>query len=62
VIKIDKYVDANGLAEYLGVSRMTVYNMLKAGQLPQGERFRRSRRWNLDDIREFLKGVRKIES
>ena len=56
---MDKYVNAGELAEYLGVSRMTVYNMLKDGQLPEGARFRKSRRWNLDDVREFLKGDKK---
>lgn len=60
---MDRYVNVNGLAEYLGylgVSRMTVYNMLKINQLPQGERFtRRSIRWNLDDVREFLKSSKK---
>jgi len=55
VINIDKFVNMKGLAEYLSVSRMTLYNMLKAGQLPQGKRFGKSaRRWNLDDVKEFL--------
>ena len=53
---MDKYVNVNGLAEYLSISRMTIYNMMKAGQLPQGNKFRGVRRWNLDDVREFLKG------
>ena len=55
MIKIDKFVNMKELAEYLSVSRMTLYNMLKAGQLPQGKVFGKSaRRWNLDDVKEFL--------
>ena len=56
---MDKYVNSQELAEYLGVSRMTVYNMLKDGQIPQGTKLRGAHRWNLDDVREFLKGKKK---
>ena len=55
---MDKYVNADELAKYLGVSRMTIYNMMKDGQLPKGNKLRGLRRWNLDDVREFLKGVK----
>ena len=41
------FININEVAEYLGVSRMTVYNMVKDGQLPQGRKFRGSRRWDL---------------
>lgn len=56
---MDKYVNAQELASYLGVSRMTVYNMLRDGQIPQGTKLRGARRWNLEDVREFLKEKKK---
>ena len=54
------FININEVAEYLGVSRMTVYNMVKDGQLPQGRKFRGSRRWDFEELKDFLKKPEEI--
>ncbi len=34
---------------------MTVYKFAKEGKLPQGIKIGDCRRWNLDEVKEFLK-------
>ena len=50
-----RYLSVKEVAEYLGVSRMTIYNMVKDKQLPQGRRFRGVRRWDFEELKDFLK-------
>lgn len=52
---IDKYVNIKELAEYLGMSRMAVYKFAKEGKLPRGVKIGDCRRWNLEEVKEFLK-------
>lgn len=52
---IDKYVNLEELAQYLGMSRTAVYKFAKEGKLPQGIKIGDCRRWNLDEVKEFLK-------
>ena len=53
---MDRYLNIKEVGEYLGLSRMTVYNMVKDGQLPQGRKFRGARRWDFEELKDFLKG------
>ena len=55
---MDRYLNIQEVSEYLGLSRMTVYNMVKNGELPQGYKFRGARRWNFEELKDFLKGAK----
>ena len=57
----NRYLNVNEVARYLGVSRMTVYNMVRDEQLPQGRKFRGVRRWDFEELKEFLKGVKNAD-
>lgn len=50
-----KFIKARELANILGVTISTVYNLENAGQLPQSVKFGKSRRWDVDEVRSFLK-------
>lgn len=50
-----KLIKARELANILGVTISTVYNLENAGQLPQSVKFGKSRRWDVDEVRSFLK-------
>ncbi len=49
-----KLIKARELANILGVTISTVYNLENAGQLPQSVKFGKSRRWDVDEVRNFL--------
>ena len=55
-----RFININEVAEYLGLSRMTVYNMVKDGQLPQGRKFRGARRWDIEELKSFLKEAENV--
>ena len=49
-----QWLNVLGVAERYGVSRATVFNLLKAGELPKGIRItRRNVRWRADALDEF---------
>lgn len=50
-----KLIKARELANILGVTISTVYNLDNAGQLPQSVKFGKSRRWDFDEIVNFFK-------
>ena len=52
----DEYISASQLGRMLNLSRGSIYNMRKRGELPQGIRIGGCRRWNMAEIRSFLKG------
>ena len=49
------YIRAKQLAQELGVTVKTIYNLMNTGQLPQGVKFGKSRRWDMDEIKTFIK-------
>ena len=48
------YVNAVTLAKSLGISRVTLYNLIKRGELPAGVKIGRCRRWSVSLVNEFL--------
>ena len=52
--KLDRFLKPVELAKALGVSRCTVYALVRKGVLPQGVRLGRSRRWRVADIQDAL--------
>ena len=50
------YISADQLARMLNMSRGTIYAMRRKGILPEGVKLGNSRRWNLAEIKSFLKG------
>ncbi len=53
----DEYVSASDIARMLRISRGTVYNMRRNGDLPPGVKIGGNvRRWSLTELQSFLKG------
>ena len=50
-----KYFTIKDLAKRYGVSRITIFNRVKAGLLPRGIKLGFSRRWSIDEIEEAEK-------
>ena len=42
------------LAAKLKITVQTVYSLIKAGQLPAGVKIGKSRRWNWEQVNEFI--------
>jgi len=56
--EFEGYLTANDLAEFLRMSRSNVYSLVQRGILPPGIRIGGCRRWNMAEIRSFLRGGR----
>jgi len=52
----DIYVSANEIARMLKLSRGSIYNMRKRGEIPAGRKIGGVRRWNMAELDAFLKG------
>lgn len=53
----DMYISAAQLGRMLNISRGTVYNMRRNGDLPPGVKIGGNvRRWSLTELNAFLKG------
>lgn len=52
---IGKYVSATELARELGIARSGIFNLVKTGKFPHGIKIGRNRRWNVEEIKEWLK-------
>ncbi len=53
----DEYVSASDIARMLKISRGSVYNMRRNGDLPEGVKIGGNvRRWSLTELNAFLKG------
>lgn len=51
----DRYITASELADMLQLTRVSIYNMRRRGVLPEGKKIGGVRRWNVREIREFMK-------
>lgn len=54
-VKLEHYVNASTLAQALGISRSGLFQLVKRGELPQGYRLGHSRRWCLEEVKDWLK-------
>ena len=54
-----EFLKARQLAQRLGITVKTVYNLVDTGELPAGVKFGKSRRWDWDTVKGFLKEVKK---
>ncbi len=52
----DEYISASQLGRMLNLSRGSIYNMRKRGELPEGKRIGGVRRWSMAELNAFLKG------
>lgn len=52
----DEYISASQLGQMLNLSRGSIYNMRKRGELPEGKRIGGVRRWSMAELNAFLKG------
>ena len=52
--KLDGYLSANDLAEFLRVSRSCVYSLVQRGLLPPGIKLGGNRRWPVDSLKAYL--------
>lgn len=50
-------LNAKQLAEYLGVKPRTIYALMKSGSLPAGAKFGGSRRWDLQEVKQWFDGL-----
>ena len=53
--ELGSYVGVRELSRALGLSRTGIYTLCRRGELPQGIRLGHSRRWNVQEISEFLR-------
>ena len=53
-VTLDTYVTTAELQKALNLSRTSIYQLSKQGQMPQGVRIGRSRRWAVSEIRAWL--------
>ena len=59
---MDKYVTADEIAKMLKLSRCSIYNMRKRGDLPEGVKIGGVRRWNLAELLSFLTISKAVEN
>ena len=52
----DTYISASQLGRMLNLSRGSIYNMRKRGDIPEGRRIGGVRRWSMAELQSFLKG------
>ena len=50
----DEYISASQLGRMLNLSRGSIYNMRKRGDLPEGRRIGGVRRWSMTELNAFL--------
>ena len=60
--KLDTYVTVSEVAQFLHVSRVTVYNLVRKGLLPSGLKIGNNRRWKLSEIKEALEKAQQQEN
>lgn len=48
------YLNARQLADKLGVTVQTVYNLIREGTLPAGVKIGKSRRWDWDTVKNCI--------
>ena len=52
----DTYITASQLGRMLNLSRGSIYNMRRKGDLPEGVKIGGVRRWSMAELDAFLKG------
>ncbi len=50
----ENYLNAQQLAQALGVSKSGVFSLVRRGQLPKGYKLGHCRRWLLSDVNSWL--------
>ena len=53
---MDKFYTATELTDKLQLTRQTIYNLVKRGELPKGRKIGGSRRWSETELENFIKG------
>ena len=56
------FVNSKELSQALGISRSGLFQLVRRGALPQGYRLGHSRRWCLDEVKDWLKAQQKGET
>ena len=52
--ELGNFVSATELATALGIARSGIFNLVKAGKFPRGIKIGRNRRWNIQEVKEWL--------
>ena len=55
------YIKAQELAQRLGVTVRTIYTLIDTGQLPAGVKIGKSRRWNWEQVNEFINNKSEVK-
>ena len=55
---LEQYLNANQLAQSLGISRGAIYSLMRKGIIPPGLKIGRSRRWSIKDIQATLQAMK----
>lgn len=53
-IQEENFVNTKQVAQYLGVTKATVFNLAKQGIIPNGYKLGRNLRWKLSEIEKAL--------
>ena len=58
--KLDTYVNVQQLAKSLGLTKGSVYGLVRQGVLPAGVKLGRSRRWAVREVNAWLNGQKGV--
>ncbi len=50
-----QFLNTTELAQRYGISKATVFNLVRAGKLPHGVHLGKSRRWDIKELEAFEK-------
>ena len=52
-----KFLNVSEVAQRYGLGKVTIFAKVKAGEFPAGIKIGRSRRWSIDELEQFEKGL-----
>ena len=55
--EIEKFLTISEVARRYKMAVVTIYQKIKAGKFPAGIKIGRSRRWSIDELEQFEKGL-----
>ena len=57
--ELRRLVDIKKISESIGITKSGIFNLMKAGKFPKGIKIGSARRWDIDDVNNWLKSQNK---
>ena len=51
---LKKFIKVNELSQAIGITKAGIFNLIKSGKFPAGVKIGHSRRWNVEEINQWL--------